>query len=79
MNRLQKYAWIVPALALLTVTSSWPTSDDEQQPVSTNDEQINKVAQQILAEARQVFRFDTFGLSLTDQEKADVVQYLKSL
>ena len=44
-----------------------------------NDEQINKVAQHILAEARQVFRFDTFGLSLTDQEKADVVQYLKSL
>jgi len=44
-----------------------------------NDEQINKVAQQILAEARQLFRFDTCGLSLTDQEKADVVQYLKSL
>ena len=25
MNRLQKCAWIIPALALLTVTSSWPT------------------------------------------------------
>jgi hypothetical protein len=61
LNRLQKYAWIVLALALLTLTSSWPTSDDEQQPVSRNDEQINKVAQQVLAEGRQVFRFDTFG------------------
>jgi len=36
LNRLQKYA-------LPTVTNSWPTSDDEQPPVSTNDKQINKV------------------------------------
>jgi hypothetical protein len=41
MNRLQKFIWIVPALALLTVTSSWTASDDDQQPGSTNDKQIN--------------------------------------
>jgi cytochrome c peroxidase len=62
MNPFQKYAWIAaPALALLTVTNSWTTSDDDQQPVSGIDQQINKVAQQTLAEGRQVFRFDTFG------------------
>jgi hypothetical protein len=61
LNPLQKYPWIVPALALLTVTSSWTTSADGQQPLSTNDKQFNKGAQQILTEGRQVFRFDTFG------------------
>jgi hypothetical protein len=38
---------IVPALALLTVTSSWTASDDDQQTGSTNDKQINKVAQEM--------------------------------
>jgi hypothetical protein len=61
MNSFQKYAWIAPALAILTVANSWTTSDDDQQPVSGIDKQINKVGQQTLAEGRQVFRFDTFG------------------
>ena len=57
MNRWQKCAWIVPALALLTVANSWTTSGEDQQPVSGNDNQINKIAPQTLAEGRQVFRF----------------------
>jgi hypothetical protein len=42
MNRWQKCAWIVPALTLLTVPNSWTTSGEDQQPVSGNDNQINK-------------------------------------
>jgi hypothetical protein len=58
MNRWQKCAWIVPALTLLTVANPWTTSGEDQQPVSGNDNQINKIAQKTLAEGRQAFRFD---------------------
>lgn len=37
------------------------TTPDDEQPLISNDKQINKVAQQTLAKGREVFRFDTFG------------------
>jgi hypothetical protein len=61
MNRLRKYAWIVPGFVMLTVVNSWTISDDDQLFAGKNDQPLNKGVRQILAEGRRVFRFDSFG------------------
>jgi len=60
MNR--KYLLAAPALAIVILAANWNAkSDDDQQPVSELDRQIEKNVRPTLDQGRQVFRSDTFG------------------
>lgn len=62
MKRHWKYFLNVPALAAVAVlVYGSAMSADDQLPLTKLDRQINRHAQQTLAEGRQIFRFDTFG------------------
>ena len=62
MKRQWKYIFAVPALAALAVAGyGVAMSEDDAQPVTKLDRQIDQHAQRTLAEGRQIFRFDTFG------------------
>ncbi len=62
MKQYLKYLVAVPALAALAVGGlRTAVSQDAPQPATKLDRQIDKHAEQTLAEGRQIFRFDTFG------------------
>ena len=62
MKRHWQYVLAVPALAALAVAVyGAANSNDDEQPATQLDRQIDKHAQRTLAEGRQIFRFDTFG------------------
>jgi hypothetical protein len=56
-----KYLLAVPA-AVVILAANWNAkSDDDQQPVSMPDKQIEKNVRKTLDKGSQIFRFDTFG------------------
>lgn len=62
MKRHWKYILIVPALTVLAVVVyGTAMSDDDRRPVTKIDKQIDAHAEQMVAEGRRIFRFDTFG------------------
>src|SRR6202521_1279999 len=62
MKRHPRYILALFALVALAFGASRTAmSDDDEQPVTKLDRQIDKHAQRTLAEGRQIFRFDTFG------------------
>ncbi len=63
MKRQWQYILAVFALAALAavVYGTAMSDDDDEQPVTQLDRQIDKHARRTLAEGRQIFRFDTFG------------------
>lgn len=62
MNSHFKYIVAVPVLAALVVgMHRISVSDDSSPTVAKSDRQIDRNAQQSIAEGRQTFRFDTFG------------------
>ncbi|SIR06174.1 hypothetical protein SAMN05421829_109131 [Aromatoleum tolulyticum] len=62
MKRYLKYILAVPALAALALAGQKiAISDDVAQSGKRLDQQIDRQAQQTLAEGRETFRFDTFG------------------
>ena len=62
MKRYWTYILTVSVLAVFVLANYGTAfSDDKQQPHTKLDNQINRHAQQMLADGRQVFRFDTFG------------------
>ncbi|AKU12127.1 hypothetical protein AzCIB_2232 [Azoarcus sp. CIB] len=62
MRRYLKYILAVPSLAALALAGQTiAISDDVAQSGKKLDQQIDRQAQQTLAEGRETFRFDTFG------------------
>ncbi len=62
MERHWKYILTVPVLAALALTGRGIAMSAESPPPGTKlDRQIDRHAQQTLAEGRDIFRFDTFG------------------
>lgn len=62
MRRYLKYILAVPSLAALALAGQTiAVSDDVAQSGKKLDQQIDRQAQQTLAEGRETFRFDTFG------------------
>lgn len=62
MKRYLKYILAAPSLAALTLAAQTITvSDDVVLSGKKLDQQIDRRAQQTLAEGRETFRFDTFG------------------
>lgn len=62
MNRYWICILAVPILVVSVLASQGTAlSDDKRQPLTKIDKQINRQAQQTLADGRQIFRFDTFG------------------
>lgn len=62
MNRHWKYILAVPVLAALALSGHRIAMSAESPPPGTKlDRQIERHAQQTLAEGRDIFRFDTFG------------------
>jgi hypothetical protein len=62
MSGYRKFLLPSAALAILLLASNWNAkSDDDQQPVSELDKQIETHVRQTLDEGRKIFRLDTFG------------------
>jgi hypothetical protein len=63
MKRHWQYVLAVPALAALAVAvyGTAKSGDDDEQPATHLDRQIDKHAKRTLVNGRQIFRFDTFG------------------
>jgi hypothetical protein len=62
VKRYWTYILLVPVLAVsLLVIQGTALTEGKHQPQTKRDKQINKRAQQTLADGRQIFRFDTFG------------------
>jgi cytochrome c2 len=60
MKRHWKHMLAIPILAIPALAST-AFSDGERQKLTKIDNQINRQAQQMLADGRQIFRYDTFG------------------
>jgi hypothetical protein len=62
MKRCWTYILAIPVLAVLVLADYGSAfSENKRQPLTKVDKQINKQAQQTLADGREIFRFDTFG------------------
>jgi hypothetical protein len=60
MKRYWKHMLAIPLLVIPALAST-AFSDGERQKLTKIDKQINRQAQQMLADGRQIFRYDTFG------------------
>ena len=70
---------VMLVLAAYSVPAQKKAAGERRDAVSDIDAGIDKHARQMLETGRRVFRFDTFTLGLTEQQKVDLVEYLKSL